>query len=111
MAEALAQHFASVGSNMNRSEEFIRHKEKEESREIRLEEGDGEDYNEEITMRKLVSCLNAARDTSPGRNEIAYKIIRHTDESFKKLFLTLYNRVYAEHNTQQMVKLHYHTSA
>ena len=83
---------------MNRSEEFMRQKEREESRETRLEDGDGEDYKEEITMRELVRCLNAAKNTSPGRDEIAYKIIRHTDESFKKLLLKLYNRVYAEHN-------------
>ena len=68
VAEALAHHFASVGSNMNRGEEFMRFKEREESRAIGLEDGDGEYYNEEIAMCKLVSCLNAAKVTSPGRN-------------------------------------------
>ena len=76
----------------------MRNKEREEHIEIRLEDGDGEDYNEEITILKLVSCLNTAKDTSPGRDKITYKIILHTDESLKKLLLSLYSRIYAEHN-------------
>ena len=98
VVEALAQHFASVGSNMSRSEEFEKHKNGEENREIRLEYGVRDHYYEEIRMRKLISCLNAAKYISQGRDDTVYKMIRYANKFFKNIPLMFYNRVYAKYN-------------
>ena len=54
VANLLAEHFATVGMNINRSEKFKSQKIRMEGTSILLPVGEGEEYNESITKVELM---------------------------------------------------------
>ena len=62
IAEALAQHFSTIRENINRSQEFLRHKNQIESLLIRIVEDDTKPYNCAITYAELQRCLSSTKE-------------------------------------------------
>ena len=98
VAETLAQHFSTVGENINRSQEFLRHKNQTESLPMRIVEDATEPYNCAITYAELQGCLSSTKETSPGKDEITYNMLKRVDETLMKLLLKLYNKIYQSHS-------------
>ena len=93
----MTQHFATVGENINRSQEFVRHKNMIESTPMRIAQDDSEPYNGPITLAELKGCLKTTKETSPGKDEITYSMLKNAHELFIRLLLKLYNKIYTEH--------------
>ena len=53
VAEKMAQHFATVGKNINRSLEFVWHKNRIESTPMKIAQDDSEPFIGPITLAKL----------------------------------------------------------
>ena len=97
VANLLAEHFANVGEKINRREEFKRHKIRMEGTPILLPVGEEEEYNEPITKAELMGVLKQTKETSPGKDEITYSMIKNADETLQELLLKLYNKIFTQH--------------
>ena len=72
-------------------------KEQNESTPMRTAQDDSEPYNGPITLAELKGCLKTTNETSPGKDEITYSMLRYAHELFIRLLLKLYNKIYTEH--------------
>lgn len=81
-ADALAETFALVHSNSNLSEEMRKHREQmSENPQLLEEKGpSGCTLDSEFTLCELKKALAVVKQTSPGRDDICYEMVKHLSE-------------------------------
>ena len=75
IADNLAQTFSRVSNDQNYSNHFMRYKTQSESQVIDFTSDNTEPYNKSFTLDELNYCLSNTKDTSPGEDQIHYKMI------------------------------------
>lgn len=51
-----------------------------------------DEYNQELTLEELISALDEAKDSSPGEDEISYKLLKSLDVNNLRELLAIYNQ-------------------
>ena len=94
IAEKLAQTFCAVSGNDNYTNDFMTHKTHIEAQHIDFTSSNSETYNKPFTVEKLNHCLRHTRDTSPGIDQVHYKMIKHMPEAAKTYLTNIFNKFY-----------------
>ena len=98
-AEMLAKGFVKVHSSKNLTAEELswRLKVMEENKGILGKQANSESVLEkEFTLFELKRALNGAKNTSPGKDGICYKMIKEIDDVAKYGILKLYNKIWEQ---------------
>jgi len=96
-AEALAETFTKVHSNSNLSDEMRRYREQILSKNPQLLEEKGPSgctLDSEFTLYELKKALAGVKQTSPGRDDIGYEMVKHLSETSLSIILSLFNKVW-----------------
>lgn len=83
----------SKGSQHN---EFLRIKEKAESRPVQYPQDDGSEYNIPFTKQELYNALKHSSNTAAGEDRIYYSMIKSLPDISVEFLLALYNRMWTE---------------
>ena len=93
VAEMLGESFASFSSGEAYTERFNRLRQQLERNHIDFEEEEIE-YNDPFSIAQLKDAINDCKDTSPGEDEVHYKMIKHLHPTALQEILILYNEVW-----------------
>ena len=94
IAEALADHYQSVSSNLSYTTSFLETKSKIESRPLRYPELENEPYNQAFTLQELFHVLDSVKGSSPGPDRIHYEMLRRLPFYAKRSLLTVFNEIW-----------------
>lgn len=95
VADAFADHFASVGVEAVRNNPRAARLRREEERTPIQMEGVGGSYNDLFSLDELQSALRSTSEGSPGADVITYRMLKRANPSFIRLLLTFFNHVYS----------------
>ena len=96
ICDAIARKIEETSSDQFYTEEFLRHKNAEERREIQfhINEQSPEHYNEPLTLEELEHTLNTAKDTAPGQDQIKTIMLKQMPPNGKQYMLKLFNKIW-----------------
>ena len=95
IAEALARTFAQVSSNENYDAEFLPYKTREENNPPDF--GNlSSDYNKCFTITELECALQKTKDTTPGDDQIIYKMLKNMPLNAKDYLLHIFNKLFSD---------------
>lgn len=96
VAEALADHYASVSSRRNYSARFLRQKEQVEAVPLNFCSQQEHEYNSPLTFLELRCMLRNCGNTAARPDSIHYAMLKHSHPTCLQLLLAIYNRVWSE---------------
>ena len=84
VSEKLAEHFASIScskkSHSNEKSKVLH------DISVKINTGQYESYNIRFALKELKEALSSTESTAPGEDNIAYEMIKHTNEPEKNLY-------------------------
>ena len=95
VANRFAEYFANVTDYIEQNPRFNRYKLINQRSIINME-GEGGEYNKEITEKELNYAIQSTTRTSPGFDEITYQMIKSSHKSARILLLKLYNKIFRD---------------
>ena len=96
VAQILSEHFASVSSSQNYSDNFNRHRTRQERARINFNSRNNEEYNAPITMNELLGALRSCTDSAPGADLITYSMLKHMHHTCKQFLLQIINKIWTD---------------
>jgi len=94
IAETLADEFASNSSTRHYTQEFQRHKNKIEQKQLNFNSNCQEPYNSPLTLLELKQSLQSSHDTAVGPDDIHYQLLKHLPSSALLILLTIFNNIW-----------------
>lgn len=98
-ANIFVEQFAHISSNKNYSKKFLKRKEKfekENKNMFKKQENNDESFNQEFTMDELEQALIKCKNSSPGKDQVCYIMIKNFSYESKKILLEFYNKIWIE---------------
>ena len=95
IVNCLAENFASVSDPSGDAPAFQRVRQREEQQSINFRCDNTEPYNDVFTMEELTSALNTAKDTTPGPDNVHYKMLKYLPQSAMTYLLGMFNRFWS----------------
>lgn len=97
VANKLAESFARISSADNYTPKFKRYKQIAESKPIKFNSRNAnQPYNDPISMFELKHALSLTSDSSPGKDNITYSMIKNCHEKLQMEILKIYNKIFSE---------------
>ena len=96
VANILAETFAAVSSSENYSLDFLRYKNRIESKTLQFDTQENYSYNEPLTIEEVTSCLSETQESAPGIDKITYAMIKNSHPTLIAAILQLYNKIFLE---------------
>ena len=90
----LGSHFSDVSSNNSYSRQFNTQREIKEKIPLRFNSTNRESYNSEITPDEFKSALQKCSNTSPGKDNIHYIMLKNLAPSCTALLLHIFNTIF-----------------
>ena len=106
IADAIAQQFASVSSLTSCNEDFLSYKAENEV-ELDFSTDETLEYNLPFTMWEMESAINEAKDSSPGPDEVHFRMIKNLLKESKSVLLDFYNKLYSDGEIPQNWRMAY----
>ena len=93
IANTIGKTFQKNSSSQNYGEEFQSIKSKEEEKPLNFSTKNRHlNYNKKFTLRDLKRSLKKSKDTSPGPDNIHYKILKNLPDTTLKVLLQIINK-------------------
>lgn len=96
IAETLAKAFQSVSSNSSYSKDFQTYKEMKENQPIQYPECFEAEYNNPFSVYELEHALEGLKGSTPGEDQIHYRMISMLPYDCKMILLKAYNQLWEE---------------
>ena len=96
VASVIADAFAGVSRSSNYSCSFKAFRARAESRVLSFATGTPYSYNDPFSIGELRNALSLASNSSPGEDQITYRMLRHVHPNLLKSVLAVYNRIYLQ---------------
>ena len=96
IANCLAEAFAEISDAGGGTLAFQQLREKEERTPIGFTSNNEEPYNEVFTMEELSSALSRTKDTTPGPDQVHYKMLKYLSQPAKLYLLQMFNKFWIE---------------
>ena len=94
IAETIADSFRNTSSDENYSPEFQTFKREVERNTIQFESNNQEYYNIPFSMSEFTQSLMATKETTPGEDQITYKMIKMLKLEAKEYVLKIFNHLF-----------------
>ena len=95
VANKLANSFASISSCENSSNAFNQIRLTEENKQLDFTTAIQIEYNQPFTMIELTAALSSSSITSPGPDQIHYKMLKYLHENAPSYLLRIFNRLWS----------------
>ncbi len=98
-AEIVAKSFVKIHSSENLSEEGKKRRERTMSQHpgvLDRREGTGDVIDEPFTLAEMMRAIKRSQQTSPGKDQVSYIMLKHLGNGALLKLLWLYNRVWEE---------------
>ncbi len=96
IANTLADAISSNSSSKNYTTKFQRNKLRKEKKKLNFISENMEEYNKPFTLNELQESIQKSHDTSPGPDQIHYKILKHLPLSSLAVLLDIFNKLWIE---------------
>ena len=91
IANTIANAISFNSSTKNYSPIFQQHKTQAEQYSVSFIPDNTESYNHPIQLEECKDAINSSKDSSPGPDNIHYRLLRHLPLSSLKLLLSIFN--------------------
>ena len=92
IANCLSEAFAEISDAGGGTPAFQQLREKDEKIAMDFTSSNEEPYSEVFTMKELTGALSRAKDTTPGPDEVQYKMLKYLSQPAKLHLLQLFNK-------------------
>ena len=100
-----AEAYTNVSNPVNYSPEFLSYRQTEERKTIDFSTNVDFSYNEEFSMKEFQHALSNSSDSSPGLDQITYKMILKSHYTCQRYILNLFNQIFFNHSFPESWKL------
>ena len=104
ISNILADVFSKNSSSENYSQKLKNIKQQKEKRNLKFPSDNSETYNQSFSLSELRDALPKAHDSSPGPDDIHYKLLKHLPDSSLSVLLKTFNDIWETVNVPKSWK-------